>query len=213
MKKLLFTLLLMASCFTMSSCVTTVEAQDDMYSTATVIDVSDIDLAITYGTPYIIDGLVYYYLYNNLYYYPFYSRGYWYYRVYSRPLVSYPRYWKPVPRSHWFRDGRFHNPHRFVGHGNRKPGHDGHGVRPGVHRRSVGPERPSSTRTTVHGRTGGQNRVGTSPGSRSIGTRSGSAGSPSGVFRGSSRPSSPSVSRGGGSPRPSSGGGHFGGRR
>ena len=158
MKKLLFALFMMASCLSMTSCVTTVEAQDDVYSSA-VIDVDDIEMAITYGTPYIIDGMVHYYLYNNLYYYPFYTRGYWYYHVYRRPLLRYPSYWRPAPKSHWFKGGRFHNPHGFVGH---KPHHN-NGVRPGNHRYSIGGERPSSTRSTVNRRPNVHNRNVSSP--------------------------------------------------
>lgn len=222
MKKLLFALVMMISCLSMTSCVTTVEAQDDMYSTTTVIDVNDIEMAITYGTPYIVDGVVYYYLYNNLYYYPFYTRGYWYYHVYRRPLLRYPSYWRPAPRSHWFRNGRFHNPHGFVGHHGYRPTHNNHGVRPGNHRHSIGGERPSSTRTTVHGSPNTHNRGISSPNSRttvSPNNRSVTAPqrnhsiTPRSTFGGPSRPSAPSMSRGGSSPRQSTGGGHFGGRR
>lgn len=202
MKKLLFALLMMMSCLSMTSCVTTVEAQDDIYSSA-VIDVDDIEMAITYGTPYIIDGMVHYYLYNNLYYYPFYTRGYWYYHVYRRPLLRYPSYWKPAPRSHWFKGGRFHNPHGFVGHHGHKPHHD-NGVRPGHHRYSIGGERPSSTRSTVNRRPNGGGAMAPHR-NHSVVPRS--------TFGGSSRPSAPSMSRGGSSPRQSTGGGHFGGRR
>jgi hypothetical protein len=151
MKRKLFTILfMMFSLFTLTSCVTTVDAQDGVYST-TVIDADDIEMAITYGTPYIVNDVVYYYLYNNLYYYPFYTRGYWYYRVYTRPLIRYPHYWRPVPRSHWFRDGRYYNPHKFIGH-NRphvdRP-HNSPNNRPTVRPQNRWNSRPSSTRSTV----------------------------------------------------------------
>lgn len=160
MKRKLFTILfMMFSLFVLTSCVTTVDAQDGVYST-TVIDVDDIEMAITYGTPYIVNDVVHYYLYNNLYYYPFYTRGYWYYRVYTRPLIRYPHYWRPVPRSHWFRDGRYYNPHRF----NHKPyynnrphidrPHNRPDNRPTIRPQNRPnwnriPNRPSSTRSTV----------------------------------------------------------------
>ena len=114
MKKLVILIFtMMLSLFSVTSCVTTVEAQDEVY-TSIVISADDIEMAITYGTPYMLNGSVLYYIYNNLYYYPFYTGGYYYYRVYSRPLVRYPSYWRPLPRNHWFRDGRYHN--RFVRH-------------------------------------------------------------------------------------------------
>ena len=114
MKKLVILIFaMMLSLFSITSCVTTVEAQDEVYASV-VISADDIEMAITYGTPYVLNGSVLYYIYNNLYYYPFYTGGYYYYRVYSRPLVRYPSYWRPLPRNHWFRDGRYHN--RFVRH-------------------------------------------------------------------------------------------------
>lgn len=146
MKRKLFTILfMMFSLFALTSCVTTVDAQDGVYSTN-----SDIELAITYGTPYIVNDVVYYYLYNNLYYYPFYTDGYWYYRVYTRSLIRYPHYWRPVPRSHWFRNGRYYNPHRF----NHRPHYRPYIDRP-HNRPTIRPQnrpswnRPSSTRSTV----------------------------------------------------------------
>lgn len=150
MKKKLFTILfMMLSLFTLTSCVTTVEAQDGVYTTS-VINVDDIEMAITYGTPYIINDVVQYYLYNNLYYYPFYTNGNWYYRVYTRPLIRYPHYWRPVPRSYWFRNGRYYNPHRFVGHhryGNRPiPNVRRHHPNVREHHPNIRNHRESSTR-------------------------------------------------------------------
>ena len=116
MKKLTITFLAtLLMIFTLTSCVTTVEAQDGVYTSA-IVDVDDIEMAITYGTPYMTGGSVLYYIYNNLYYYPFYNEGYYYYYVYTRPLARYPRYWRPLPRNHWFRNGHYHNNHGFVGH-------------------------------------------------------------------------------------------------
>ena len=214
MKKLLFTILFsMLSLFTLTSCVTTVEAQDGVYTT-TVIDVDDIEMAIMYGTPYIVNGAVLYYIYNNLYYYPFYTRGYYYYRVYARPLVRYPNYWRPLPRSHWFRDGHYHNPHGFAGRSGHRP-KDRHvggkpDRRPSVGQRPNQPNvrnnRESSTRQTAP-----NNRVfgnGTAP-IRSVTPSTRSTSTPNRVFGGSS----PSMGARQSAPSRSTGGGHFGGRR
>lgn len=145
MKKLINLLLIVTlSFFALTSCVTTVEAQDGVYTT-TVIDTDNIEMAIVYGTPYIVNGVVLYYLYNNLYYYPFYTGGHYYYNVYTRPLARYPRYWNPVPRTHWFRDGRYHNPHGFIWHNkfrDRRPDINHH--RPNIRHNDI--RRPSSTR-------------------------------------------------------------------
>ena len=241
MKKVLISILIaMMSVFTLTSCVTTVEAQDGVYTTA-VIDVDDIEMAIVYGTPYIVNGVVLYYLYNNLYYYPYYSRGYYYYHVYARPLARYPHHWRPVARNHWFRDGHYHNPHGFAGRGGHRPKDRHVGGRPHNDRRiGVTPDRKpnpsaghnngrpndnrtrqgmeSSTRQTapnnrVFGNGTAPNRSVTTP-NRSVTPPTRSTSTPNRVF-GGSRPSSPSI---GGSARPSApsrstGGGHFGGRR
>ena len=103
MKRNLF-LLVLASvmCFTLSSCVTTVSAQDELYTTEVYSD-AQIEVVIRYGTPFIVDGLVQYYLYNGAYYYPYYYRNYFYFRMYTSPLYVYPSDWRPMPRDYWFR--------------------------------------------------------------------------------------------------------------
>lgn len=116
MRKFLFGIVLAIGCMSLVSCVTTVSAQDDMYgSTETVVvdDNTQIEVVITYGTPYIIDGLVQYYIYNNLYYYPYYYRNHFYWRMYRSPLLTYPRYWRPMPRAYWYRGGKFYHPRNF----------------------------------------------------------------------------------------------------
>lgn len=100
MKRKLFTILFaLIAVFSLTSCITTAEAQTGV--------VPDVEMAITYGTPYIVNDMIEYYLYKNLYYYPFYINGSWYYRVYSRPLVTYPRHWRPAPRHYRFHNNRF----------------------------------------------------------------------------------------------------------
>ena len=139
MKKLTITILAaLLTFFTLTSCVTTVEAQDGVYTSA-VIDVDDIEMAITYGTPYMMGSSVLYYIYNNLYYYPFYNGGYYYYYVYTRPLARYPRYWRPLPRNHWFRNGHYHNNHGFVGHDRYR----------GLNRPNIGYDRPRHDRPNI----------------------------------------------------------------
>lgn len=143
-KNFLFVLASFSMLFT--SCVTTMSAQDDIYDNEpTITEVQNkvsMEVVITYGTPYIIDGLVQYYIYNNMYYYPYYYRNYLYYRAYARPLLTYPRHWRPLPRNYWFRNGRFHKPNRFD---NRRHGNTIR-HRPTQHTRPIG--RPSSTRMT-----------------------------------------------------------------
>lgn len=102
MKRKLFTILFaLITTFSLTSCITTAEAQTGV--------ISDVEMAITYGTPYIVNDMVQYYFYKDLYYYPFYTNGSWYYRIYRKPLVTYPRHWRPAPRHH-----RFHHNDRFI---------------------------------------------------------------------------------------------------
>ena len=116
MKKFLFGIVFAIGCMLLVSCVTTVSAQDDMYGPTEAVVVNDnaqIELVITCGTPYIIDGLVQYYIYNDLYYYPYYYRNHFYWRMYRSPLLTYPRYWKPMPRVYWHKGGKFYHPRNF----------------------------------------------------------------------------------------------------
>lgn len=116
MRKFLFGIVLAIGCMSLVSCVTTVSAQDDTYGSTEAVVVNDnaqIEVVITYGTPYIIDGFVQYYIYNNLYYYPYYYRNHFYWRMYRSPLLTYPRYWRPMPRAYWYRGGKFYHPRNF----------------------------------------------------------------------------------------------------
>lgn len=116
MRKFLFGIVLAIGCMSLVSCVTSVSAQDDIYGSTEAVVVDDntqIEVVITYGTPYIIDGLVQYYIYNNLYYYPYYYRNHFYWRMYRSPLLTYPRYWRPMPRAYWYRGGKFYHPRNF----------------------------------------------------------------------------------------------------
>lgn len=116
MRKFLIGIVFAIGCMSLVSCVTSVSAQDDMYGSTEAVIVDDntqIEVVITYGTPYIIDGLVQYYIYNNLYYYPYYYRNHFYWRMYRSPLLTYPRYWRPMPRAYWYRGGKFYHPRNF----------------------------------------------------------------------------------------------------
>ena len=152
MKKLLTALMVIVLSLTQMSCVSGIYAQDDMYPIEEVDAVRsnvNIEMVIRYGTPFIVDGLVQYYLYEGLYYYPYYLRNYFYYRVYRAPLYYYPRYWRPVPRAYWFRNGNFYRPQRYDRHHfevvRHQPNHSGFNDR-----RPHVDHRPSSTRNTPH---------------------------------------------------------------
>ena len=146
MSKFLIGIVFAIGCMSLVSCVTTVSAQDDMYgSTETVVvdDNTQIEVVITYGTPYIIDGLVQYYIYNNLYYYPYYYRNHFYWRMYRSPLLTYPRYWRPMPRAYWYRGGKFYHPRNFdrrhydnvIRHNHHRPHYDNRNGRGGQNHR------------------------------------------------------------------------------
>lgn len=98
MKKVIIFILGLMMCISMSSCVTTAYAQTDD-------EMVDVNVVVTYGTPYYnSDGLLLYYVFRDLYYYPYYYGNRWYFRHYSRPLP--PRTYRPLPR-----DFYNHKPH------------------------------------------------------------------------------------------------------
>lgn len=118
----------------LSSCETTYASTityDDMYYEN---DYASIDIILTYGTPYYLDGVLQYYIYRNLYYYPFYYNDIMYFRSFYRPLP--PRHHYVFGRPHrgdvGFGHHRGHRPphngnHGRPGHGNHQPGHGNHG--------------------------------------------------------------------------------------
>lgn len=127
MKKIIGILTALIMTFALSSCVTTAQAQvDDMY------DGVDISLVITYGTPYYnTEGLLLYYIYRDMFYYPYYYHNRYYLHRYSRPLPPqvYRERYRPIPRDAFNHhrpnvrhDNHFPRPNRGMRpNGNRQP--------------------------------------------------------------------------------------------
>lgn len=171
MKKIIGILVSLMLCFTLTSCVTTATAQiDDMY------DDVDISVVVTYGTPfYNTDGLIIYYLYRDMFYYPYFYRDRYYLHRYHRPLPPERlRMYRPVPRD-FYRPNphRGHRPHIRPNNpprrGDVRPSQPN--TRPNINRgigsrpttpninRGGGNVRPTTPRTTnSHGGFGGARR-------------------------------------------------------
>jgi len=113
MRKVFLAIIFAFTLLATTSCVTTGYAQENAYGyeQSTVRTNIDIEIVIRYGTPFLMNGLVHYYLYNGLYYYPYYFNNHFYYNVYNRPLLHYPRYWRPLPKGYWFRGNKYDNHH------------------------------------------------------------------------------------------------------
>ena len=144
MKKIIGILTVLMMYFTLSSCVTTAQAQvDDMY------DDVDIEVVVTYGTPYYnTEGLLLYYIYRDLYYYPYFYHDRYYLHRYYRPLPpNRMRHYRPVPRDFY----RHNPPHRH--HHNVNPrGMGGHNMKPNRYNR---PHNNVTPRNNNHNRIGG----------------------------------------------------------
>ena len=160
MKKIIAILTVLMMCFTLSSCVTTAQAQvDDMY------DDVDIEVVVTYGTPYYnAEGLLLYYIYRDLYYYPYFYHDRYYLHRYYRPLPPnrMGRY-RPVPRDFYKHNQhhRYHNGHGMSHHSNRH-----HNVNPrGMgdhnmkHNRNNRPNNNVTPRGSNHNRIGGNGPI------------------------------------------------------
>ena len=76
------TLGIFTSCETTYAATTSYE-YDDMYYDP---DYTSINIILEYGTPYYLNGVLQYYIYRDLYYYPFYYNNYMYFRTFYRPL-------------------------------------------------------------------------------------------------------------------------------
>jgi len=115
MKRRIFTILMcLMMLFSLSSCETYTYAttQDDIYVEAEVDVVRSnvsFDVIIQYGTPYYRDGVLLYYLYRDIYYYPFYYNNYWYVRAYRRPFTHFDTrpYFRPHKYDYRFSPGHY----------------------------------------------------------------------------------------------------------
>ena len=199
MKKLKYFILFIIMCITLCSCEVystpglAVTTQDDIYTEMYDSEVRsnvDFNIVIRYGTPYYLEGQLIYYLYNNLYYYPFFYNNYWYVRTYRRPFnhLYYRPYFRPHRYDYKFSPGAHHGFGRPNIHNNYRPGH----ITP--HPGRVNPNRGNIGNRTNSSRHGGvqynPNRVPSSRGGVINSTsRSGFGGSSrgSGSFGGNSR--------------------------
>lgn len=117
--------LLMILSFSSCELYTYATTQDDIYveSESDIVHINiDYNLIVRYGTPYYYNGSILYYLYEGLYYYPFYYNNCWYIRAYRKPfthLYHHP-YFRPHrydyrfdrgyrPHYNWYRDIRPNN--------------------------------------------------------------------------------------------------------
>ena len=145
MKKIIGILAALMMCFTLSSCVTAAQAQvDGVYYDDNV----DISVVVTYGTPYYnTEGLLLYYIYRDMFYYPYYYNHRYYLHRYHRPLPpERMRMYKPVPRDFYRHEPprRYHvtPPNRSTHHMRPNP-HPTH-PRPNTNHRPNGGMRPNT---------------------------------------------------------------------
>ena len=142
MKKITGFLMGLAMLFSLTSCVTEVHAQDDTYFDGE----ADVSVIVTYGTPYIVNGMIEYYIYRGWYYYPYWTNDSYYFHRYRRPLPSehFRDWYRPIPR-------HYHHPRPDA---HRRPPHHN---RPDVHHRPHGsrPSQPSRRPSNSIGTHGG----------------------------------------------------------
>ena len=115
MKRLFSYLIVLFAALSLSSCYEAYATTDVMTDEQYVLnDNVDINVIVTYGTPYYWDGYLSYYYYRGLYYYYMYYDGYWYWRAYHRPFANgYRPHWTPRHHDRRFSPGHygFERPH------------------------------------------------------------------------------------------------------
>lgn len=126
MKRKIFTFLVaLFMLFTITSCevYTHATTQDDIHVEAEADVVRSnisFDVILRYGTPYYRDGALLYYVYRDIYYYPFFYDNYWYVRAYRRPFIHFDHrpYFRPHKYDYRFSPGHYrgfdrptHRPH------------------------------------------------------------------------------------------------------
>ena len=179
----LTSLTLTSCCTTSAASVTSVETVDDIYAGTTI----DYTFIITNARPFYVDGVLSYYFYNGIYYYPYIYNGvrclHPYRYVQRRGYVHVPpRGYRP-PRRWMHRDDRHHFYHQPNLHHHRprvQPNrggssgfHNGNGRLQGKLNRST-PNMRSNTRVNDRrGNTGSFNRGGSVGGRLQGGQRGG----------------------------------------
>lgn len=160
--KLFILAIITSICFSLTSCSTYTYAQP--VSTVEIeLDEVTYTTVITYGVPYYIDGIVSYYKYRGLFYYPYYWHNHWYVHPYTciqpRGFVHRPHHGF-VPDNRWRQPSHFKHNHNHRHYGSdmyyrpyTRPNVNPNGNRPSVtpnrHNTRSGGSIPSSTRTTV----------------------------------------------------------------
>lgn len=108
----------------LSSCVTTVSAQDDVFDGEV-----DATVVVSYGTPYIYNGMIEYYFYRGWYYYPYCVNNNYYFHRYRRVLPSphFYDWYKPIPRDRIHPRPHHNAPHHRPHAAPPRPHHNNHG--------------------------------------------------------------------------------------
>ena len=179
----LTSLTLTSCCTTSAAAVTSVETVDDIYAGTTI----DYTFIITNARPFYVDGVISYYFYNGIYYYPYIYNGvrclYPYRYVQRRGYVHVPpRGYRP-PRRWIHRDDRHrfyhqpnlphHRPRIQPNRGGSSGFYNGNGRLQGKPNRSTHNIRSSTRVSTGHRNAGSFNRGGSIGGSRQGGQRGG----------------------------------------
>ena len=179
----LTTTILTSCCTTSAAAVTSVETVDDIYAGTTI----DYTFIIANARPFYVDGLISYYFYNGIYYYPYVYNGvrclHPYRYAQRRGYVHVPpRGYRP-PRRWMHRDDRHHfyhqpnlphhRPRVKPNRGGSSGFYNGNGRLQGKPNRSTHNIRSSTRVSTGHRNAGSFNRGGSIGGSRQGGQRGG----------------------------------------
>ena len=179
----LTSLTLTSCCTTSAASVTSVETVDDIYTGTTI----DYTFIIANARPFYVDGVISYYFYNGIYYYPYIYNGvrclHPYRYVQRRGYVHVPpRGYRP-PRRWIHRDDRHrfyhqpnlphHRPRIQPNRGGSSGFYNGNGRLQGKPNRSTHNIRSSTRVSTGHRNAGSFNRGGSIGGSRQGGQRGG----------------------------------------
>lgn len=175
---MLFTLSLMAS---LTSCSTYVSA-GELYDNEVYVEDDNVTVIIKCGTPVYYEGHLHYYIYNGLYWYPFWYENHWYFRSYTRIYPwGYDFHFRPCRSDYRFRPGHhgFHRPDHSRGHyGLPREGHvyrNDNARRPngnnGIHNGHINPNNHNSNVPHWNHNNGNGNRNGMNNGRVPSGTQ------------------------------------------
>ena len=140
-------------CIGVSSCSTSTYVQPYVDDVAIPTEIT-YTTVVTYGIPYYFNGIISYYVYNGIYYYPYIWHNHWYVHPYTHVQ---PHGFIHRPHNGFAPDNRWRRPRHFNPNIHRRPSRVNHRPTDPQNRHNVIPPKTETTRPNINNRTDKRN--------------------------------------------------------